>query len=111
MELSPLLVLVVGIGIVLGLIIGLRTNAFLALIVAAFVVSILAPGTVGEKIGRVASAFGSVTGSIGIVIALAALIGRLMMESGAADRIVRFFLASLGEERGGAALAASGYNL
>jgi len=111
MELFPLLILLVGIGIVLGLIIGLRANAFLALIVAAFVVSILAPGTVGEKIGRVATAFGGVAGSIGIVIALAALIGRLMMDSGAADRIVLFFLSLLGEKRGATALSVSGYML
>ena len=111
MELYPLFILIVGIAIVLGLIIGLRANAFLALIVAAVVVSILAPGPVGQKIGRVASAFGGAAASIGIVIALAALIGRLMMESGAADRIVTFFLSLLGQKRGGTALAASGYVL
>jgi H+/gluconate symporter-like permease len=108
---SPLLILVIGIALVLGLIIRFRVNAFLALIVAAFVVSILVPGSPGEKISRVATAFGDVAGSIGIVIALAALIGRLMLDSGAADRIVSAFLSTLGEKRGGTALTASGYVL
>jgi GntP family gluconate:H+ symporter len=111
MDLSPFLILLIGIGAVLGLIIGLRANAFLALIVAAFVVSILAPGAMAEKITRVAGAFGSAAASVGIIIALAALIGRLMMESGAADRIVTFFLSLLGEKRGGTALAVSGFVL
>ena len=50
----PLLVLSVGIAIVLGMIIALRINAFVALITAAIVVSLLAPGDVGAKVGRVA---------------------------------------------------------
>ena len=77
----------------------LRLNAFLALITAALVVSLLSPGQWSDKIGRVASAFGATAGSIGIVIALAAIIGISMLESGAADRIVRWFLDALGEER------------
>ena len=41
----PLVVLAIGILIVLGLIIGMKVNAFLALITAAMVVSLLAPGS------------------------------------------------------------------
>ncbi|MBM3811659.1 MAG: hypothetical protein FJW20_08470 [Acidimicrobiia bacterium] len=41
---------------------------------------------------RVAEIFGSVCGRIGIVIALAALIGQCLMESGAADKITRVFV-------------------
>jgi GntP family gluconate:H+ symporter len=86
-------------------------NAFLSLITAALVVSLLSPGPLPERVGRVAEAFGSTAGSIGIVIALAAVIGRCMMESGAADRIVRSLHAALGAERTPLALAASGYVL
>ena len=89
---SPLLILATGVIIVLGMIIFLRINAFVALITAAMVVSVMAPGEVGSKISRVADAFGRSAGAIGIVIALAAIIGQCMMESGAADRIVRTFL-------------------
>jgi len=108
---SPLLILAVGVAIVLGMIIVFRINAFVALITAAMVVSILAPGEVGAKIGRVADAFGRSAGAIGIVIALAAIIGQCMMDSGAADRIVRTFLKILGEKRAPLALMGSGFVL
>ena len=110
-ELFPLVILAIGIITVIGLIVGLRMNAFIALLIAAIVVSLLAPGELAEKISRVATAFGGTAGSIGIVIALAAVIGKAMMDSGAADRIVRGFLSLLGEERGGVALLSSGYVL
>jgi len=107
----PLLILVIGILTVIGMIVWLRIHAFLALITAALVVSLLAPGDIAEKVSRVAVAFGDTTGSIGIVIALAAVIGVCMMGSGAADRVVRWFLSVLGEERGGTALMSSGFVL
>ena len=63
------------------------------------------------KIARVAEGFGRTAGSIGVVIALAAIAGKAMMDSGAADRIVKAFLALLGEKRGATALCATGYVL
>jgi len=107
----PLLILGIGVAIVIGMIVVLRINAFIALISAALVVSLLAPGPLAEKVSRVAQAFGKTAGDIGIVIALAVVIGRCMMDSGAADRIVRGFLSLLGEKRSATALMASGYVL
>ena len=111
MELYPLFILAVGIAVVLTLILGFRINAFIALITAAIVISLMAPGAWGEKITRVAASFGSVAGAIGIVIALAAVIGRALMDSGAAQRIVQALLRLLGEERTPTALMGSGFVL
>jgi gluconate:H+ symporter, GntP family len=108
---NPALILLVGMATILGAILLLRLNAFLALIIAAIVVSLLAPGEPAVKIARVAEGFGRTAGSIGIVIALAAIAGKAMMDSGAADRIVKAFLALLGEKRGATALCATGYVL
>ena len=108
---TPILILLLGIIIVVGLIVGLRINAFVALIAAAIVISILSPGEWSAKITRVATAFGTTAGSIGIVIAMAAVIGVTMMNSGAADRVVQAFIRLLGQERGSPALAASGFML
>ena len=109
--LSPVLILIIGMAVVIGAIALLRLNAFVALIAAAIVVSLLAPGEAATKITRVAEGFGRTAGNIGIVIALAAIIGKAMMDSGAADRIVNAFLSVLGEKRGGAALGATGFVL
>lgn len=107
----PLLILAIGVAIVVGTIVVLRLNAFVALIAAAILVSLLSPGAIDQKITRVAEAFGATAGNIAIVIGMAAIIGQCMMESGAADRIVRAFLGTLGQHRGGAALAGSGFVL
>jgi GntP family gluconate:H+ symporter len=108
---NPILILLLGMAAILGAIIVLRLNAFLALIIAAILVSLLAPGEAATKIPRVAEAFGRTAGNIGIVIALAAIIGKAMMESGAADRVVSAFLSVLGEKRAAHALQASGFVL
>ena len=111
LEISPLLILLIGIVIVVGLIIFLRLNAFFALLTASMVVSILAPGEFSEKISRVAMAFGSTAGKIGIVIALAAVIGRCLIESGAADRIVQWLVRLFGEKNCSISLMSSGFLL
>jgi GntP family gluconate:H+ symporter len=108
---SPWVILAAGIATVVGLVVVLRVNAFLALLSAALLVSLLAPGGAAEKAARVATAFGDAAARIAIVIALASVIGKCMMDSGAADRIVRAFLAALGEKRAATALVASGYVL
>lgn len=110
-SLHPFLILGLGVAIVIGMIIGLRLNAFVALITAALTVSLLAPGAVADKVARVATAFGNTAGGIAIVIAMAAIIGDCLMKSGAADRIVKAFLNLLGEKRSPIALAASGFVL
>src|SRR2546428_9780173 len=107
----PTLILLIGIATILAGIVVLRLNAFLALIIAAIVVSLLAPGEAAVKIARVAEGFGRTAGTVGIVIALAAITGKAMTDSGAADRIVNGFLALLGEKRGATALCSTGYIL
>jgi len=111
LEIYPLLILLIGIFIVIGLIIFLRLNAFFALLTASMVVSILAPGDFSEKISRVAMAFGSTAGKIGIVIALAAVIGRCLIESGAADRIVQWLVRLFGKKNCSISLMSSGFLL
>jgi len=50
----PLVILAIGLVTVIGMIIVLRVNAFIALITAAMLVSLLSPGALAEKVGRVA---------------------------------------------------------
>ncbi len=68
----------------------------------------LAHQTVGE---RVAVAFGSTCGKIGLLIAMAAIIGKCLLESGAADRIVRSALRVTGERGAPLAFVGSGFLL
>ena len=115
-RIPPLVILGVGMGTVLVLIIGGKIHPFIALTVAAMLVSMLAAGWMGQgnwatSISRVAAAFGTSAGNIGIVIGMAAVIGKCMLDSGAADRIVRSFLRLFGEKRASMALMGSGFVL
>ncbi len=111
MAVSPWVILAVGLAVVLGLMVLGRVHAFAALVISAMVVSLLAPGATAEKMARVAEAFGTTAAKIGIVIAMAALVGKAMLESGAADRIVHSALRLFGPQRAAAALCASGFIL
>lgn len=111
----PIAMVVVGIVSVLGLIIGLKLNAFLALVMSALLVSLLVGWTEGQNFGSrmnaVVDAFGDSAGKIGIVIAMAAIIGKCMLDSGAADRIVRTAVGFTGEKRAPIGLMVSGFVL
>ncbi len=116
---DPLFILLIGIIVVVGGIIGLRLHAFLALIIAAFIVALMTPaaaveafalskGITGEAaiemskwhIGkRIAIAFGDTVGKIGILIAMAAIIGKCMLDSGAAEKIIRSLIKWTGLEK------------
>ena len=112
MELHPLTVLLIAIAVVFTLIIRLKINAFIALITAAMTVGVLSPKVpLGEVMPSVATEFGGVCAGIAIVIALAALIGQCLMESGAADKIVRVFVRAFGEKHSSLSLLSSGYVL
>jgi GntP family gluconate:H+ symporter len=117
----PFGILAIAIVTIVVLITRLRFHPFLALIAVAILVGLLAP--VGSLPGEpekshwvtavelATSEFGAVCGRVGVVIALAAIIGICILESGAADKLVRRFLALFGERRAGAALVAGGFPL
>ena len=60
---------------------------------------------------RVSAAFGRTAAGVGIIIALAAIIGQCLMLSGAADRVVLAMHRLLGDARAGQGFVASGFLL
>ncbi len=121
-DLWPLGVLAISVCLIIFLITVARVHAFFALSLAAFTVGILSrPGSLpGEKEGAnhwvyaidlATQGLGTTAGKIAVVIGLAAAIGMCLMESGAADKVVRRFLAVFGEKRAGFAICLSGYIL
>ena len=66
----------------------------------------------GQTLGeRVAEGFGRTVMEIGILIAMAAIVGQALLESGAAERIVLSARRVVGDARAGLAFLASGYVL
>jgi GntP family gluconate:H+ symporter len=68
----------------------------------------LGNSTIGQ---RVAAGFGSTCANIGILIAMASIIGKCLLDSGAADRIVRTMLGWWGERGAPLAFLISGFAL
>lgn len=115
----PFVVLLLGILFVIAMIAALRMHAFIALVLAAIFVGLISDNIPGsENLSHYVKAIevpmtelGNTAGKIGFVIGLAAIIGMALMESGAADTIVRKFLSVMGEKRAGTALLISGFFL
>jgi len=128
---DPLWLLLIGMVVVLGGILVLRLHAFLALILGAMIVASLTTPTALRKYAeekqmtasettalvvssvgeRVAQGFGRTCTKIGILIAMASIIGKFLLESGAAERIVRSLIKWLGEKRTSHAFLSSGFVL
>ncbi|MEN9883743.1 MAG: hypothetical protein RLZZ420_960 [Bacteroidota bacterium] len=116
---DPLIILVAGIVVVVGGIIVFKLHPFLSLLLAALAVALLTPENLtyefflgkgmaeGEalkmahkSIGeRIATEFGNTCAKIGILIAMAAIIGKSMLDSGSAEKIVRSMLKVTGSKR------------
>lgn len=108
----PLLILLIAVLFVFLVIIRLKLNAFVALISAAILIGLLSPRVeLSQVMPEVMARFGGVVGRIGIAIAMAAVIGQCLMESGAADKISRRFVAWLGDKYSSVSMLISGYVL
>ena len=111
---EPLFILAIGIVTVVGLIVVLRVNAFLSLLAAAFLVSFLTPidsGNWSEKVLRVSTGFGTTAAKIAILIAMGSIIGKCMMDSGSAERIIKSLRSFFGERLIPASLISGGFIL
>ena len=116
---DPIFILLTGVVIIVGGIIGLKLHPVLALLLAAITVALLTPTDLSQQyfvskgfsdaealklahksIGeKVATEFGNTCAKIGILIAMAAIIGKSMLDSGAAEKIIRSILKVTGEKR------------
>jgi len=128
---NPIWIALIGVAVVVGGILALRLHAFLSLIAGAAVVALLTPARVvrlysehsglskaaalaaaNETIGqRIADGFGITAKDIGILIAMAAILGKTLMESGAAEKLVLSLRRFVGEGRVAVAFLISGFVL
>ncbi|MEJ3404678.1 gluconate:H+ symporter [Rathayibacter sp. YIM 133350] len=87
-----LIVAALGIAIVVVLIVWLKLHAFLALTIGALFVGVAS----GIDLAKVTASYelgvGGVLGYVGVLIALGAMLGKLLADSGGADRIVETLL-------------------
>jgi GntP family gluconate:H+ symporter len=112
----PFVVLAATVAAVIGGVLLLRLHPFLALVAAALLAGVMADGLppdprrpdTGQLVRAVeltTEGLGRTAGGVAIVIAMATIIGMALTESGAADKVVRRFLAVCGDRPGGISLA------
>lgn len=102
---GPLLAIAAaGIALLLVLIILFKVHAFVALLVTSVVVAISAQIPAGDVFTLVANGVGSTMGKVLIIIALGAILGRLIEVSGGVQRLAESFTERLGPRRVAVAL-------
>ena len=83
-----LVVAAIGIAIIVALIVWLKLHAFLALTVGALFVGVGSGIPLGKVTASYETGVGGVLGYVGVLIALGAMVGKLLADSGGADKVV-----------------------
>lgn len=105
----PIIGLAVAVAILIFLVLRTKVHPLIAMLLAACVAGITAGMSSEQTIDAITKGFGSTLGSIGIVIGLGVMMGRVLEVSGAAEQIAFTFIKWLGKKREAWALALTGY--
>ena len=90
---------ILGILAVVVLITWAKVHPFLSLMLGSAVLGAVATMPPGETVKSFVAGFGSTAGAVGILIALGAMIGKLLEDSGGANRIVATMVGRVGPGR------------
>lgn len=101
--------LFIGIALLIFLVLKTRIHVFLALIIAAIITGIVGGMSPEDTIGTISSGFGSTLASIGIIIGLGIMMGKIMEISGAAEKLAYTMIKIIGRKKEEWAIAVSGY--
>ena len=96
-----------GIALLLVLIIRFQVHAFIAMMLVSFLVALAAGMPIGDIIPTLISGMGGTLGSVAILVALGAMLGRMIEVSGGAGSMAQRFTQLLGPTRVPAALTAA----
>jgi len=101
--------LVLAVVILIFLVLRTKIHAFLALIIAASIAGIVGGMPPVKVADTISSGFGSTLASIGIIIGLGVMIGRILEVSGAAETLAYSLIKFVGKKKEEWALAIAGY--
>ncbi|WP_225845793.1 GntP family permease [Streptomyces sp. HPF1205] len=88
-----------GIAVIVLLITRWKMHAFLALTIGSGVVGVVAGASLADTVTTFTTGLGSTVAGVGTLIALGAILGKLLADSGGADQIVDTVLARTSEKR------------
>ncbi|WP_405100289.1 gluconate:H+ symporter [Oceanobacillus sp. FSL H7-0719] len=92
----PIISLAIGVGLLLFLNMKVKLNSVLALVIAGIFVGLLNGMELTSIVDTIKSGLGSTLGSLALIIGFGAVLGKLMVDSGAAQRISSTLLDKFG---------------
>ncbi|MET3696474.1 GntP family permease [Bacillus oleivorans] len=101
--------LVIGVAALIFLVLKTKIHAFIALLIAGSITGIVGGMNPTDVVTEMTNGFGSTLASIGIVIGLGVMMGRILEVSGAAETLAYTLIKKLGKKKEEWAMAAAGY--
>ena len=89
----PIIGLAVAVFVLILLVLRTKVHPLIAMILAACIAGVTGGLSMKDTIGAITNGFGSTLGTIGIVIGLGVMMGRILEVSGAAEQIAFSFIA------------------
>ena len=105
----PIIGLAVAVFILIFLVLRTKVHPLIAMILAACIAGVTGGMSIHDTLDAITKGFGATLGTIGIVIGLGVMMGRILEVSGAAEQIAYSFIKWLGNRREEWALALTGY--
>ncbi|MBO1198512.1 gluconate permease [Staphylococcus simiae] len=97
-EIWPIISVVLGIIILLGLIIGFKLNTFVSLIITSIITALLLGMPLTKIMETVEKGMGSTLGHIALIFGLGAILGKLLADGGGATRIADTLINKFGQK-------------
>ncbi|MGR3208883.1 GntP family permease [Bacillus glycinifermentans] len=94
----PLIIVAVGIVVLLLFIMGLKLNTFLSLIIVSFGVALALGMPLDKIVSTIEEGLGGTLGHIALIFGLGAMLGKLIADSGGAQRIAMTLVNKFGEK-------------
>ena len=104
-----LLIGAVGVASLLSLILKLRMQPFLALLLVSVGVGVAAGTPIGKLPALIETGVGDTLGHVALIVALGAMIGRIVEASGGADQLAHALVKRFGDARAAIGLAIAGF--
>ena len=106
---TPIITVIVGIAVLLILIIRFKVNAFIGLLLVSIGIGLAQGLTFGELVPVIQKGVGSTLGYLALVLGLGAILGGILVDSGAADAISGRIIHLFGKKHLPWAMALTGF--
>lgn len=94
----PLIIIAAGVALLLILMIGFKVNGFIALVLVAAVVGFAEGMDAQAVLHSIQNGIGSTLGGLAMILGFGAMLGKLISDTGAAQRIATTLIATFGKK-------------